>query len=52
MENKINEIPQYVIDGIASFLMPEIHKFYENPDSIINLREHEKEAANSSDTES
>lgn len=28
--NKDTEIPQYIIDGIARMLLPEIQKFYES----------------------
>lgn len=30
MKNEKEEIPQYIIDGIARMLLPEIQKFYES----------------------
>ena len=30
MKNEKEEIPQYIIEGIARMLLPEIQKFYEN----------------------
>lgn len=30
MKNEKEEIPQYIIEGIARMLLPEIQKFYES----------------------
>lgn len=51
MNNKTNEIPQYVIDGLARMLLPEIQEFYESPEGREFLSKQENDNSDSSDTE-
>ena len=51
MNSETNEIPQYVIDGLARMLMPEIQKFYESPEDSEFLSKQENDNSDSSDTE-
>ncbi|MDE6595678.1 MAG: hypothetical protein K2K44_06695 [Oscillospiraceae bacterium] len=51
MNNKTNEIPQYVIDGLARMLLPEIQKFYESPEGRKYLSKQENDNSDSSYTE-
>lgn len=51
MNNKTNEIPQYVIDGLARMLLPEIQKFYKSSDGREYLSEQENDNSDSFDTE-
>lgn len=35
--DNVEEIPQYIIDGIARMLLPEIQKFYESDEGKAEL---------------
>ena len=51
MNDEKNEIPQYVIDGLARMLLPEIQEFYESPEGSEFLSKQENDNSDSSDTE-
>ena len=51
MNDEKNEIPQYVIDGLARMLLPEIQEFYESSEGREYLSQQENDNSDSSDTE-
>ena len=51
MNDEKNEIPQYVIDGIARMLLPDILEFYYCPEGREFLSKQENDNSDSSDTE-